>query len=363
PALGSEQKVHSWVVTGSTKSGTFQLIAAGQGMTTPITVALSTLLSTDLGDEAEIEIGGMVVPVGGNTFFRGQGQTVTLKPKLGSPLTGHPVTLTCVIKSGLDVANVVSAPALGSEQKVHSWVVTGSTKSGTFQLIAAGLGMTTPITVALSKLLSTNLADEATVLLDGVTLPQNGADFIGGQTKVLTLSYKNADVLVGVTLALDWVPGSGLIRGDLSSQPPLRQLSTRHEWNIRGTASKAGTFTLKLFSEGEKGVLLTPNNRLIKQKFVFKVTNWPLPPEWLSKRYSETCHIYGTLEAIGNNSIRNVPLVLHVPGIDSAYTVSNSFGAFDFNLFSAKPVGLHEILLRENIDGSSTQQKLLLKVE
>ncbi|EJM61660.1 hypothetical protein PMI28_00636, partial [Pseudomonas sp. GM48] len=87
-------------------------------------------------------------------------QTVTLTPKSGSPLAGLPVTLACTIKDGLDVANVVSTPDFDRGDTSYSWAVTGKTKSGTFQLSLAGKGMTTPITVAISKLVSSNLADE-----------------------------------------------------------------------------------------------------------------------------------------------------------------------------------------------------------
>ncbi|MBV7545964.1 hypothetical protein KW849_06555 [Pseudomonas sp. PDM26] len=263
PAFGSEQTTHSWRVTGSTKSGTFQLSFAGKDMTRPITVAVSKLLSTNLADEGEVKIANAPVPAGGNVFFRGQAQVVTLTPKADSPIAGYPVKLTCTIKSGLVEANMVSAPAFDTKQTVHSWRVTGSTNSGTFQFSLAGEGMTTAITVALSKLLSTNLADEATVLLGGVAIPASGADFIGGEAQTLTLSYKNADVLKGVPLALDWVPDSPLVHGDLACQPPLRQLSTTHEWALTG-AAKNGTFKLKLFSAGETAGLLTPTNRLSK---------------------------------------------------------------------------------------------------
>ncbi|PTR28265.1 hypothetical protein [Pseudomonas sp. GV085] len=264
PGFNLEQTTHSWRVTGSTKSGTFQLSLTGKDMTRPITVAVSKLLSTNLADEGEVKIANAPVPAGGNVFFRGQAQVVTLTPKAGSPIAGHPVTLTCSIKSGLVVANVVSVPAFGVKQIVHSWSVTGSTNSGTFQLSLAGEGMTTVITAPVSKLLSTNLADEATVLLDGVAIPASGADFIGGEAKTLTLDYKNAGLLRGVPLALDWVPVSGLVTGDLVSQPPLRQLSMTHEWKLTGAQVKSGTFKLKLSSEREAAGLLTPINRLLE---------------------------------------------------------------------------------------------------
>ncbi|PTR28263.1 hypothetical protein [Pseudomonas sp. GV085] len=117
----------------------------------------------------------------------------------------------------------------------------------------------------LSLVISRDLADEVTVLLDGVAIPASGVDFHGGVTKTLTLSYKNAEVLKGVPLALDWIPDPGLVTGDLVSQPPLGQPSPTHVWKLTGTQVKSGTFKLKLFSEGETTVLLTPTNRLLER--------------------------------------------------------------------------------------------------
>ncbi|MGF6554023.1 hypothetical protein ABIA48_000403 [Pseudomonas sp. S30_BP2TU TE3576] len=280
PAFDSEQTTYSWSVTGKTKSGTFQLSLAGKGMTTPINLAISKLISSNLADEAEVKIGGVAVPTEGNWFFRDKAQTVTLTPKSGSPLAGLPVTLSCAIKSGLDVANVVSAPAFGSEQTSYSWAVTGKTKSGTFQLSLAGKGMTTPITVAISKLISGNLADEVTVLLGGVEIPLTGAEIPIGGTVKMTLDYKSPDLIRGLKLAMDVIFEEGLVPGDLTSQPPLLEQTVNHEWMITAAENKIGTFKLKLLTEEEQAVLYTPVIRIKKNldiNFTFEVKEKPVP--------------------------------------------------------------------------------------
>ncbi|EJM55657.1 hypothetical protein PMI28_03380, partial [Pseudomonas sp. GM48] len=133
PVLTPHAKA-SWTLTASgTKSGriTLELKSSAVAQTWVVRCAVS---SANLADEAYVEIGGVVVPTEGNWFIRDQAQTVTLTPKSGSPLAGLPVTLTCTIKDGLDVANVVSEPTFNTAQTTHSWTVTGKTKSGTFQL-------------------------------------------------------------------------------------------------------------------------------------------------------------------------------------------------------------------------------------
>ncbi|WP_223528818.1 hypothetical protein [Pseudomonas sp. GL-R-19] len=366
PVFGSEQTTHSWRVTGSTKSGTFQLSLAGKGMTRPITVAVSKLLSTNLADEGEVKIGNAPVPAGGNVFFRGQAQVVTLTPKAGSPIAGHPVTLTCEVKSGLVAANVVSAPAFGTKQVVHSWSVTGSTNSGTFQLSVAGEGMTTAITVAVSKLLSSNLADEATVLLDGVPIPANGEDFIGGKAKTLTLDYKNAGLLRGVPLTLDWAPDSPLVHGDLASQPPLRQLSTTHEWALTG-AVKNGTFKLKLSSEGEAAGLVTPTNRLLEGVYKLRFmraldgefVELPVPPAVVKLPWG----VYFTHVRVtrpDNSPVAGVSVTVDGPISSPVTGITNVDGIMNGNLFL--DIGEYDLSAASTLDGKPYTASLRLDV-
>ncbi|MDR6607535.1 hypothetical protein [Pseudomonas synxantha] len=282
PAFGSEQTTYSWSVTGKTKSGTFQLSLAGKGMTTPINLAISKLVSSNLADEADVSIDGLPVPGEGTWFVRNESRTVDLIFKPGSPLNGLPVSLHCALKSGLDEDNVVSEPEFGSEQTTHRWSVTGNTKSGIFQLLLNGHGMSEPIILPVSRLILSDLTEEVTVLLNGNAMPLRGANFIGGQANVITLDYKNAELLVGAPLAIDVIPQSGLVTSDFTCEPSLRQLTTTHEWKLTGKQLQSGTFKLKLFSEGEKVSLLTPTNRLSREVFRFlDLANYDLrlPPE------------------------------------------------------------------------------------
>jgi hypothetical protein len=130
-------------------------------------------------------------------------------------------------------------------------------------------GMKIAITLANSKLISSNLHDEVTVLLDGEALPELGEYFFGGEPRMLTLGYKNGNILSDLPLALDWIPDEGLEYGDLVSEPRLKSLTATHKWKVTGE-EKDGTFKLKLFGAGDTATLITPANKLtFSTKVVF----------------------------------------------------------------------------------------------
>jgi len=358
---------NTWTVNSHTNSGTFKLELNGADITTGITLPVCKVMSRYLTEEADVKIDGVPVPPGGNVFFRGQAQVVTLTPKTGSPIAGYPVTLKCEVKSGLDAANVVSVPVFGVEQTAHSWSVTGSTKSGTFQLSLAGKDMTRPITVAVSKLLSTNLADEATVLLDGVAIPPNGADFHGGITRTLTLDYKDAKALIGVPLALGWIPEAGLVEDDLASQPLLGKLSTEHEWMITGK-DKTGAFKLKLFTEAEKATLLTPTNRLSTGKslrFIYALEDRPIPlPPAQIRVPVHWPFVFAVHLKYGDDSpIVGVPVTFYIPEKEVAIVTTGPAGRARTEGLSYSTPGLREIRAVATLpDGAISVDMLLLVV-
>ncbi|VVN29750.1 hypothetical protein [Pseudomonas fluorescens] len=253
----------TWVVTpAGNKSGriTLKLSSKETAQAWEIPCAV---LSLNLADEADVLVDGVEVPPTGNWFIRDKAQTVTLTVKSGSPLAGLPVTLSCVIKSGLNVSDVKSVPDFDSEQTTYSWAVTGNTGSGTFLLSLSGKGMTTPITLLDNTLLSNNLSDEATFSLDGATIPVGGAIFLGGDTKELNLAYKNGGFLVHAPLRLSMEPKSGLSPNDISSKPPLMQVVTAHNWMVTAAEAKWGTFDLVASFDDERAEIRTPTLQLM----------------------------------------------------------------------------------------------------
>lgn len=156
-------------------------------------------------------------------------------------------------------------------------------KKWTPQAVVSEQGVETTLKLD-CRVFSLNLNDEVVLLLDGIAIPSDGMDLKGGETKTLTFDYINADVLIGFPLALDWIPDTDLVAGDLTSQPPLGEPSVTHRWNLK-FATKTGTFKLKVFTDKEEGSLLTPTIRLRRDlptlRFFrfFGAGDYPSPPE------------------------------------------------------------------------------------
>ncbi|MHC8407686.1 hypothetical protein [Pseudomonas sp. TMB3-21] len=257
-----EEKKFVWTVTpGAGKSGHIKLLLISREGE-PISWEISCrVLSSNLSDEADVMIGGVPVSAQGNLFFRDIRQTVTLVSKAGSPLGDHPVGLKCVVRSNLNDRDVVSTPAFDSPQTVHSWAVTGSNNSGSFVLSLTGENMPTPITLPFSTLLSSDLAMEITVMLDGIAISPDGENFIGGVTRKISLYYKNGHVLRDIPLTLDVIPVAGVETSDFQSDPSLGDPSVAHQWDIT-PADKVGTFKYKIAIPAEEACLVSPVNRL-----------------------------------------------------------------------------------------------------
>ncbi|RON10417.1 hypothetical protein BK659_06645 [Pseudomonas brassicacearum] len=308
PIFGLDNTTNSWAVTGSTKSGTFQLSLTGKGMTAPIALTVSKLLSTNLNDEADVTIDTKPVPPEGNFFLRGQAQTVKLTPKANSPLAGYPVTLTCAIKSGLVAANVVSVPAFDAEKTTHSWDVTGSTKSGTFQLSLTGKDMTTPIVLNASKLLSTNLNDEADVKIGGALVPADGNFFLRGQAQTVMLTPKANSPLAGYPVTLTCAIKSGLDVANVGSNPIFGLDNTTHSWAVTGS-TKSGTFQLSLTGKGMTAPIALTVSKLLSTNLADEVTPL-LDGDIFSEKSSVFAGKPSTLSLLSKTGITGIPLEL-----------------------------------------------------
>jgi hypothetical protein len=215
-------------------------------------------------------------------LLRGEENDVTVEAPLEIART---LKMGLVNSGGLNItASPVFDESVIPANGKFNWKITpGAGKSGRITLSFYNTDVLVPWEHR-SLVISSNLADEVTVLLDGEELSPSGGDFTGGQAKTLTLSYKSPDLLVGVPLALDWIAGEGLIEGDFICQPAFRQLSMQHEWTLVGTKNSEGTFRLKLFSDAETTVLITSINRLQNKpilRFYYSSSNQdaPLPPD------------------------------------------------------------------------------------
>jgi hypothetical protein len=177
-------------------------------------------------------------------------------------------------------------------------------------------------------------------------------------------------VLKGVPLALDWVPVSGLVEGDLGSQPPLRTLSTDHEWQLTGTQVKSGTFKLKLYSEGETTVLLTPTNRLgvdyssANLTFDWWSTDAPIPPQTTSASTVSIPYVIGVRTRFSRTvPVAGVPVKIVVPDMGTYEGTTNSRGYFATPALAYRTVGLREITAEAVLpDGKRRTAEVLLDI-
>jgi len=156
---------------------------------------------------------------------------------------------------------------LSSAQTAHSWAITGATKSGTFQLTLTGQGMSTPITLAVSKLLSSRLADEARFQIDGNEATNSEVLYLRDATHTISLTPNSDSPLAGLEVSLQWVRGSGVVAEDLTCTPTWSLETTRYSWLVKGSANKSGTFELRLVGKGMDVPLALPISRQIHAKY------------------------------------------------------------------------------------------------
>ena len=359
--------LHRWTIMASNNSGTFKLDLTGAGFTSGISVPVSKVLSRNLADEARVQIDGQDA-ADGTVYYRGGVHTLTLVPKPGSPIAGYMIGL-WLGRSPL----VTCEPAAETFTGVHTWKITLATdRSGLFhfELAAKHFGRGN-IKIDANKLLSRDLGDEVTVLLDGVAMPSGGADFTGGKTKTLTLRYTTPDVMTGVRLAAGIVPVTGVVQGDFSSQPTFGEFTVTHQWRLTGVQNKVGTFKLKLYSELEKSVLLTPTNRLLRPDYsnatVVFLSHFglpaPVPPETVRLRRFDS--FFPNLRA-------SLPGVIPVPGVRVEIVVpehstyigeTGPNGVVVGNLVSFRTSGLREITAAATMpDGTQRTARVWLDI-
>ncbi len=220
----------------------------------------NTLVAASPWEQATLLINGKKVEWRAEfVLLRGQENAVTVS---APPEIAGAINLGLVEGGGL---TIVASPKFdGWVAPVNgkfNWKITpGAGKSGRITLVFFSREVLVPWEHR-SLVISSNLADEVRVLLGGVAIPPNGADFMGEKTQTLTLDYLNADVLKNAPLALDAILVTGLVPGDVKSVPTLKQLTTKHEWYLTG-GNKNGTFRLKLSTEHDLAVMETPTNRL-----------------------------------------------------------------------------------------------------
>ena len=278
--LGTDGVAEWTLAQDEAKSGRLKLVFLSRDVT-PTLELDCRVISDNLADEVDVKIHGNPVPALGNWFIRDIPQKVTATLKPGSPIAGLQMALKCTVNSPLIEGDVTSAPAFNTQQTQYEWSVTGHYRSGTFQLSLEVRDLTS-ILLPVSKLLSTNLADEAEVKIGGEVVPPEGVIFTLEEPQVVTLGLKANSPLAGHPVKLTYT----IIDGDLSlnSEPPFDGYQTDHRWTVTGV-SGAGTFRLSLAGESMTQELDAPNCKLQSEQpslrfyFAPSGTYAPLPPE------------------------------------------------------------------------------------
>ncbi len=256
PGFGVSTPDHRWSVTGSNKSGTFQLIFTCQGIAVPLTLALNALLSADLNDEADVRIGGLEIPAEGQIFFRSEAQTLTVVAKSGSPLGRLPLKLRWIRGEGLRAEEFNCEPALDTYTADHSWSITGpADKSGTFQFELVGEGMNTPIELPECVLLSKNLADEADIKIDGQNVADGGVVFLRKRSRKIKLVAKSTSPIDKLPLIMKCEIISGITPGAIKSSPAFDSETLSREWDVGFVTEGDGLLKLEVFCPLQGGSL------------------------------------------------------------------------------------------------------------
>ncbi|WP_447890715.1 hypothetical protein [Pseudomonas hormoni] len=244
----------AWAITpGDGASGRITLVLISKEVEVPWVLSCR-VMSTNLLDEVDgVQVNGAPYPTQGVVLFRDEPQTVTLTYKPGSPVQDWPLELTATLLSGLQDGDLVVTLA-----GPHSWTIVASNNSGTFKLDLTGSDFTTGITLADSKVLSRNLADEATVQIDGKDA-EPGALYFRGGVHTLTLVPKAGSPIAGYGVGL-WLGRSPLV----TSNPPAETFTGLHSWTITLASDRSGTFHFELAGHGfGRGNIKIDANKLL----------------------------------------------------------------------------------------------------
>ncbi|MBD9611830.1 hypothetical protein IB245_10000 [Pseudomonas sp. PDM02] len=279
-------------------------------------------------DQATLTLNGVQIqPRDKHLLFRGQENILTVE---------FPSPIVSVLRLGVgnneEGLKLEATPPFNSDVKdTFSWTIKPDEGlSGPVVLVLYSAELLFPLGLD-GSVISPNLDSELRVLLDGVAIPPSGATFTGEGTQTLTLDYLNGELLKNVPLALDAVLESGFVPGDITGVPSLRELTTQHEWKVTWP-DKDGSFKLKLYSEQEKALLMTPDVRV---RALEKVTFGFLPkhdsPPVLIERFFMPDNFLMTnvgvilMDAAGR-PLKDIPVTVSQPYMEDAVLVIDGDG-------------------------------------
>ena len=202
PAFGDWVSVNdgeaSWRLTPENSSGRVRLVFLSREFD-QVHEFPCWVLSPDLSDEGYATLGGTLtpIPVGAKGFWPSARKKLKFWAKPDSPIAGFPLMLKVEVKQP-GGAPVTSRPLVMTPTTDQEWDLTGvrEPREVAFDLVISGQGMT-PLTVSDCIRYSSNLLDYATIKLNGVDVPVDGARFRGGVPTTLTVVAKPGSPSIG----------------------------------------------------------------------------------------------------------------------------------------------------------------------
>ena len=217
-------------------------------------------------EQATLSINGKQVEWGGKfVLLRGQENEVTVE---APSKIARALNLGLAGDGGLDI---VASPNFGDwvdpvDGKFHWKITSEAGKSGRITLVFFSREVLVPWEHR-SLVISSNLADEADVKIDGKEASDAEVVYLRNAKHQITLAPKLNSPLAGYPLSLQWIRGDGVVPVDLTFRPQLDTETVVHSWDVTGSATEAGTFELGIVGAGFNAPMILPVSRQISAKY------------------------------------------------------------------------------------------------
>lgn len=270
----SEQRVLpvaglNWSLTGQNVSGEFGVEVHMDGFELPLKLPHNILLSMDLSDEVVVHGTGEEPYDLFSVFRRTVPRVLQLSAKTGSPVFRAGLNVWMSFNQGsLRSTDVTALPNYNSAQPltgIPGWTLRGGNLSGTFGLVIHADGFNTGVGLSDRVLLSSNLADEAELRLDGITVDNNSSHYFWvGQHRSIGIRPKSGSPLRGSQLQAYISAHNGMSTYDLDSTPGMivgRPIELGKTWSVAGRRSSQ-SFDFRFTVQGFSTSLSLRNNRM-----------------------------------------------------------------------------------------------------
>lgn len=245
-----------WKITpdDSSKSGLVELVLYSADQVAPRPLECC-VMSEHLADEVkEVLVNGVPYATDYNWGFRNEPQIITLAYESDSPLKKYPLQLKGVVLTGMEDENLTVIPS-----GHHTWSAVADA-SGTYMVELTGTGFINGIASPVSRVISRQLSDEATVQIDGKDAVP-GSIYFRGDKPVLTLAYKQGSPLDGYLIGL-WLGRSPLV----TCVPAPETFTGVHRWNVELATGSSGSFYFELAAKDfGQGNIKVEGNKLLSR--------------------------------------------------------------------------------------------------